>query len=93
MNLEHLISNITPELFERLKYGAATGRWPDGVALSDAQKEQTVQLVMLYQAKVEQSNEQFTISSDGEMVMKSKRELKSQFAEQKEIARFNENDI
>jgi hypothetical protein len=36
---------------------------------------------------------QFTISSDGEMVMKSKRELKSQFAEQKEIARFNENDI
>ncbi|SFD01197.1 YeaC family protein [Pseudoalteromonas denitrificans] len=93
MNLDHLISNITPELYERLKYGAATGRWPDGVALSEAQKEQTVQLVMLYQAKVERSNEQFTISSDGEMVMRSKRELKSQFKVEEEIARFNENDI
>ncbi len=98
MNLEHLIHTITPELFERLKYGAATGKWPDGTALSDAQKEQTVQLVMLYQAKVEQSNEQFTIGSDGHMVQKSKSELKKEFPSQNdnvsnEIARFSQNDI
>ena len=45
----------------------------------------------------EQSDEQFTISSEGEMIMKSKRELKTQltkqFAQEKQIARFNENDI
>lgn len=93
MNLDHLINNITPELFERLKYGAATGKWPDGTPLSDAQKEQTVQLVMLYQAKIEQSNEQFTIGSNGEMVQKSKSELKKEFSAVNEIARFSENDI
>jgi len=56
MNIDNLVQNITPELFERLQYGAATGKWPDGTVLSDEQKQQTVQLVMLYQAKVAQSN-------------------------------------
>ncbi len=93
MNIDHLVNNITPELYERLKHGAATGRWPEGVKLSNEQKAQTLQLVMLYQAKVEQSNEQFTISDQGEMVLKSKRELKSELAQGQEIARFTQNDL
>lgn len=84
---------MTPDIYERLKYGAATGKWPDGTALSEAQKEQTVQLVMLYQAKIEKSNEQFTIGENGEMVQKSKSELKKEFKNENEIARFAEDDI
>ena len=36
MNIDNLVQNITPELFERLQYGASTGKWPDGTPLSDA---------------------------------------------------------
>ena len=68
MSIEKLVNTITPEIYERLKYGAATGKWPDGTPLSNAQKEQTVQLVMMYQAKIEKSNEQFTVGEDGQMV-------------------------
>ncbi|MGS0536030.1 YeaC family protein [Pseudoalteromonas sp. SaAl2] len=93
MNIDNLVNSITPELFERLQYGAATGKWPDGTLLSDEQKEQTVQLVMLYQAKVAQSNEQFTIGSNGEMVQKTKAQLQKEFTADNEIARFSEHDL
>ncbi|GMM82827.1 YeaC family protein [Pseudoalteromonas sp. MTN2-4] len=93
MNIDSLVNNLTPELFERLQYGASTGKWPDGTPLTEAQKEQTVQLVMLYQAKVAKTNEQFTINAEGEMVQKSKRELQKEFKKENEIARFSENDL
>ena len=93
MNIDSLVNNLTPELFERLQYGASTGKWPDGTPLTEAQKEQTVQLVMLYQAKVAKTNEQFTINAEGEMVQKSKRELQQEFKKENEIARFSENEL
>ncbi|GAP76345.1 MULTISPECIES: YeaC family protein [Pseudoalteromonas] len=93
MNIEQLVQAITPQTFERLQYGAATGKWPDGTPLSDEQKQQTVQLVMLYQAKVLKSDEQFTVGENGELVQKSKQELKKQFKADNEIARFSENDL
>ncbi|CAH9051897.1 hypothetical protein PSECIP111951_01669 [Pseudoalteromonas holothuriae] len=93
MNIDNLVNSITPDVFERLQYGASTGKWPDGTVLSEAQKAQTVQLVMLYQAKVAKSNEQFTVNERGEMVQKSKRELQQEFKTQNEIARFSENDL
>jgi hypothetical protein len=93
MSIEKLVNTITPEIYERLKYGAATGKWPDGTPLSSAQKEQTVQLVMMYQAKIEKSNEQFTVGEDGQMVQKSKAELKKEFKSSNEIARFAQDDI
>lgn len=93
MNIDNLVQNITPELFERLQYGAATGKWPDGTPLSDEQKQQTVQLVMLYQAKIAKTNEQFTIGENGEMVQKTKAQLQQEFKSDNEIARFSENDL
>ncbi|WP_105199782.1 MULTISPECIES: YeaC family protein [unclassified Pseudoalteromonas] len=93
MNIDQLVQSITPEVYERLQYGAATGKWPDGNPLSEQQKEQTVQLVMLYQAKVLKSDEQFTVGADGQLVQKSKKELKQQFKAENEIARFSENDL
>ncbi|MGO2011893.1 MAG: YeaC family protein [Pseudoalteromonas sp.] len=93
MNIDNLVNTITPELFERLQYGAATGKWPDGTVLSDTQKEQTVQLVMLYQAKKAKTNEQFTIGENGEMVQKSKAQLQKEFSADNEIARFSEHDL
>ena len=93
MNVEVLVNSMTPELYERLRLAVETGKWPDGTVLEPAQREQTIQLVMLYQAKVEKSQQQFTGGADGHIVQKSKQELKSEFANNNDIARFSQNDI
>ncbi len=93
MNLEQMLATITPEVYENLKYAVETGKWQNGQAVSEAQRENALQLVMAYQSKVEKSTEHFTIGQDGEMVMKSKRELKREFLPQDQIARFDQDDI
>ena len=93
MNLEQMLASITPEVYENLKYAVETGKWQNGDKLTEKQRADSLQLVLAYQSKVEQTNEQFTIGSDGEMVMKSKREIKAEKAAEREIARFNQNDI
>lgn len=93
MNLEQMLANITPDVYENLKYAVETGKWQNGQVVTQEQRDNALQLVMAYQAKIEKSNQQFTIGSDGQMVMKSKRELKREFLPKDEIARFDENDI
>ncbi|WP_417689021.1 YeaC family protein [Pseudidiomarina sp.] len=79
MQFEDLLASITPETFERLVAAVETGRWPDGVALTEAQKENTIQLVMAYQAKYCPSDEPFRVGADGLLVTRSKREMKASF--------------
>ena len=93
MNIDQMLASVTPEVFENLKYAVETGKWQNGQRLTTEQRENSLQLVMAYQAKVEKSNQQFTIGEDGEMVMKSKRELKREFLPETDIARFNQDDI
>lgn len=93
MNLEQMLAGITPEVYENLKYAVETGKWQNGKALTPEQRENSMQLVMAYQAKIEQSDQQFTVGKDGEMVNKSKRELKREFSSETDIARFNQDDI
>lgn len=77
MQFEDLLASISPETFDRLVAAVETGRWPDGVALTEAQKESTIQLVMAYQAKYCPSDEPFRIGPDGLLVTRSKREMKA----------------
>ena len=50
----------------------------EGAELTEEQKANSLQMVMLYQAKVERSNEHMTIGENGEMVHKSKSELRNE---------------
>lgn len=93
MNLEQMLATITPEVYENLKYAVETGKWQNGQKLSQEQRDNSLQLVMAYQAKIEKSNQQFTVNQDGEVVNKSKRELKREFLPETDIARFNQDDI
>lgn len=93
MSIEQMLANITPETYENLKFAVETGKWRNGQKLSQEQRDNALQLVMAYQSKIEQSNQQFTVGSDGELVMKSKRELKREFSPETDIARFNQDDI
>ncbi|MGX5914183.1 YeaC family protein [Aliidiomarina sp. Khilg15.8] len=89
MQHEQLVASMTPELYERLREAVETGRWPDGNALNDQQREDTLALVMLYQARHLDQTEPFSIGKDGNMVQKSKSELRRERTQ--DIARFNLN--
>lgn len=66
-----------------------TGKWPDGVTLTEEQKENCLQLVMLWQARHNTEAQHMTIDTNGQMVMKSKQQLKEDFGiSAKPIAMF-----
>lgn len=93
MNVELLLQSMTEETYQKLSQAVETGKWLDGSPLTEEQRSTCMQAVMLYQAKVLQSQEHFTVGSDGEIVTKSRETLKNQFADQANIARFKQDDI
>ncbi|QCR36029.1 YeaC family protein [Nissabacter sp. SGAir0207] len=79
MEIDDLIAAMTPEIYQRLVQAVELGKWPDGVPLTEAQKENSLQAVMLYQARHNQDAQHMTINTDGQLVMKSKQQLKQEF--------------
>lgn len=79
MSIEQLVDSMTPEVYQRLATAVELGKWPDGVALTDEQKENSLQLVMLWQARYNTEAQHMTIDTQGQMVMKSKQQLKEDF--------------
>ncbi|WP_437891188.1 YeaC family protein [Phytobacter sp. V91] len=79
MDLDQVINSMTPEIYQRLVTAVELGKWPDGVALTPEQKENSLQLVMLWQAKHNTQAQHMTIDTQGQMVMKTKQQLKEEF--------------
>ncbi len=51
MEFDDLIGSITPEAYQNLKRAVELGKWPDGVRLSQEQREQCMQAVIAYDTK------------------------------------------
>ncbi|HEY4467628.1 MAG TPA: YeaC family protein [Klebsiella sp.] len=79
MEIDRIIDGMTPEVYQRLATAVELGKWPDGVALTDEQKENSLQLVMLWQSRHNVDAQHMTIDTNGQMVMKSKQQLKVDF--------------
>ncbi|CAI0809404.1 MULTISPECIES: YeaC family protein [Serratia] len=79
MDVKDLIAAMTPEIYQRLVLAVELGKWPDGVALTPEQKENSLQAVMLWQSLHNTDPQHMSIGTDGQIVMKSKQELKQQF--------------
>ena len=79
MDVKDLIAAMTPEIYQRLVQAVELGKWPDGVALTPEQKENSLQAVMLWQSMNNVYPQHMSIGTDGQIVMKSKQELKQQF--------------
>ncbi|MEF2368432.1 YeaC family protein [Klebsiella oxytoca] len=79
MEIERIIDGMTPEVYQPLATAVELGKWPDGVALTAEQKENCLQLVMLWQARYNVDAQHMTIDTNGQMVMKSKQQLKVDF--------------
>lgn len=92
MNLDQIVNSMTPEIYQRLVTAVELGKWPDGVALTTEQKENSLQLVMLWQARNNTQAQHMTIDTNGQMVMKSKQQLKEDFGiAPKPIATFKQH--
>ncbi|MDY0926672.1 YeaC family protein [Pantoea trifolii] len=87
--LEAMLEAMTPEVYERLSTAVEIGKWPDGVALTPEQKENCLQLVMLWQARHNDDPQHMTINKGGDMVMKSKKQLKEEFGIEPDVTRIN----
>ncbi|MGG4732529.1 YeaC family protein [Leclercia adecarboxylata] len=79
MNIEEMIKGMTPDVYQRLVTAVELGKWADGVALTLEQKENCLQMVMLWQARNNTDAQHMTIDTQGQMVMKSKQQLKEDF--------------
>ncbi|NHB91738.1 YeaC family protein [Photorhabdus cinerea] len=79
MELDDLLSVMTPEIYQNLVQAVELGKWQDGVPLTVEQKEYSLQMIMLWQARHNHDPEHMTIGTDGRLVMKSKQELKAAF--------------
>lgn len=49
MDLESLIQSLTPEVYENLKNAVALGKWPNGVALKEGQRELCLEAIVHYE--------------------------------------------
>jgi uncharacterized protein YeaC (DUF1315 family) len=97
MQAEQLLAAMTDDIYEKFKQAIETGKWLDGNPLSEDQRETVLQAVLLYQAKVEQSQEHMTVGKDGEIVQKTRQELQQELKQaqtkQENIARFKQDDF
>lgn len=92
MDTQQLINAITPEAYQRLLYAVETGKWPEGTPLSQQQRDSCMQAVMLYQSKHNTEADHMSVGVGGEVVFKSKAELKKRFtAGEEDILRVNPN--
>jgi uncharacterized protein YeaC (DUF1315 family) len=84
MDIEQVLKAMTPEIYDRLCYAVETGKWPDGTGLNQAQRDQALQAVMLYQSRHNSQPQHMTVAKGGQVTWKSKAELKREFAGQDE---------
>ncbi|OCQ43496.1 hypothetical protein A6767_21765 [Aeromonas veronii] len=85
------IRQMPQEVYERLKTAVELGKWPDGKPLTDEQKATSLQAVMAWQSMHLDNPEHMNIGRNGEIVMKSKSELKRQYRDEEEIVRVDLN--
>ena len=93
MDIIQLVDNMSEEMYLRLKCAAETGKWPEGTPVDKEQQLSALQITMAYQAKHLNSDQTLSISSKGEMIIKTKHELRSDFPpvqDSNDIARFSD---
>lgn len=88
MDFSQLIQTLTPDMIERFTTAVETGKWPDGSKLSEQQKETCIQAILLYQARLNESDDEpFTVTKTGELVTGKK--MRSEYSGESSNDRLN----
>ena len=88
VTFQQAIAQMPKEVYERLKTAVELGKWPDGKPSPRAEGH-FLQAVMAWQAMHLENPEHMNIGRDGEIVMKSKSELKRQYRDEEEMVRVD----
>ena len=51
MNYDDLIASMTPDIYDKLKRAVELGKWPNGLKLSDQQRETCMQAIITYDSQ------------------------------------------
>lgn len=86
-SFQQAVAQMPEDVYLRLKTAVELGKWPDGASLTAEQKENSMQAVLLWQALHNEDPEHMTIGKGGELIIKSKAELRRQFSSEQEITR------
>ncbi len=78
MDINILLQNMSPQVYDKLRESVETGKWLDGSPLSDSQRETCMHAVMMYQAKVLKSEQHMSVGADGEIIHKSRDAFKQE---------------
>ncbi|ENX3945216.1 YeaC family protein [Photobacterium damselae] len=87
MNMDSLLDTMTPTIYEQLSRAVETGKWANGVQLTDEQRSNAMQVMMIYQSRFNQEAQHMTVAQGGELNIKTKTDFQQ---EMKELARSNE---
>lgn len=79
-SLDEMLAAMTPEIYQRLATAVELGKWPDGVELTPEQRDNSLQLVIIWQSRHNTEPQHMTIDTKGQMVMKSKQQLKAEWS-------------
>ncbi|NRA61922.1 MAG: DUF1315 family protein [Psychrobium sp.] len=79
MQIEQLINAMSPAVYEILKQAVEIGKWPNGVALTDQQRDKACQGMMLYQGTHLSQTDHMTVGKGGVINNLSKSVLRNQF--------------
>lgn len=97
MQVEQLLVAMSDDVYSKFKQAIETGKWLDGNALTSEQRETVLQAIIMYQAKIEQSDQHMTVGKNGKIVEKSRQqlqqELKQAQSNETNIARFKQDDF
>ena len=89
--MQQLLDNMSEAVYLSLKQAVETGKWPDGTELTAEQRETCGAATMYYQSKHRVDGEHMTLDEDGQLIMKSKSQLRGLFRED-EITRVRLNE-
>jgi uncharacterized protein YeaC (DUF1315 family) len=95
-DLNQIINELPFEVYERMRSAVELGKWDDGTVLTEEQRENAMQVVMLYQARMLDQDQHFTIGRGGAINELSKSELKKRMASDfggETIATFSNDEL
>ncbi|BAX53735.1 TPA: YeaC family protein [Photobacterium damselae] len=78
MNMDSLLDAMTPDVYEQLSRAVEIGKWANGVQLTDEQRSNAMQAMMIYQSRFNQEAQHMTVAQGGELKIKTKTDFQQE---------------
>ncbi|UKA07072.1 DUF1315 family protein [Photobacterium damselae subsp. damselae] len=76
--MNSLLDAMTPDVYEQLSRAVEIGKWANGVQLTDEQRSNAMQAMMIYQSRFNQEAQHMTVAQGGELKIKTKTDFQQE---------------